>query len=101
MLRWRALNCPTYYRPLFCAFSRVWKAKYTDMGNASQRGRLTLLRHLEYGTYKTVVIPAEIDAVEDMQLPAGWERAMEMVWENGTVERDWTFAEVRARSQLI
>ena len=79
----------------------VYKAPVTDTGKASQRGRLTLLRHREYGTYKTVVIPAEIDAVEDRQLPAGWEHAMETVWENGTLTRDWTFAEVRARSQRI
>ena len=79
----------------------VYKAPITDTGKASQRGRLTLLRHREYGTYKTVVIPAEIDDIQDMRLPGGWEHAMETVWENGTLMRDWTFAEVRARSQLI
>ena len=71
------------------------------MGKTSKRGRLTLLRHREYGTYRTVVIPAEIYDAENMSLPAGWEHAMETVWENGTLMRDWTYAQVRARSQLI
>jgi nicotinamide phosphoribosyltransferase len=32
-------------------------------------------------------------------LGAGWEEAMTTVWANGKLLRDWTFAEVRARSE--
>lgn len=79
----------------------VYKAPVTDAGKVSQRGRLTLLRHREYGTYKTVAVPGDISAIEDMPLPHGWEHALTTVWENGALMRDWTFDEVRARSQLV
>jgi nicotinamide phosphoribosyltransferase len=77
----------------------VFKAPITDTGKTSQRGRLTLLRHREYGTYKTVPVPANIDNIDELPLPAGWEHAMETVWENGELIRDWHFSEVRTRSQ--
>lgn len=48
-----------------------------------------------------LAIPINSQAIEDMKRPTVGERAMETVWENGTLTRDWTFAEVRARSQLI
>lgn len=79
----------------------VYKAPVTDAGKVSQRGRLTLLRHREYGTYKTVVVPSDVLAIEDMPLPLGWEHALATVWEDGVLLRDWAFDEVRARSQLI
>ena len=77
----------------------VFKAPVTDAGKTSQRGRLTLLRHGEYGTYKTVPVPANIDNIDELPLPAGWEHAMETVWENGVLVRDWQFSDVRTRSQ--
>jgi nicotinamide phosphoribosyltransferase len=78
----------------------VYKAPVTDPGKVSQRGRLTLIRHREYGTYKTVPVPDEVDAIEAMVLPHGWQHAMEIVWEDGELRRDWRFDEVRARSGL-
>ena len=76
----------------------VFKAPVTDPGKLSKRGRLTLLQHKEFGTYRTAVVPPEADRVEDVHLEHGWEHAMVTVWENGALVRDWTFADVRARS---
>lgn len=78
----------------------VFKAPVTDAGKFSQRGRLTLIRHREYGTYKTVPIPASLERAEDLVPEHGWEHAMETVWENGELVKDWSFADVRARSEL-
>ena len=77
----------------------VFKAPVTDAGKFSQRGRLTLIRHREYGTYKTVPIPTNAERVEDFVPDHGWEHAMETVWENGSLVRDWSFADVRTRSE--
>jgi len=79
----------------------VYKAPATDAGKTSQRGRLALLRHREYGTYKTVTIPADAPSVEAYKPPIGWVHALDTVWENGHLVRDWSFDEVRARSHLI
>lgn len=79
----------------------VYKAPATDVGKTSQRGRLALLRHREYGTYKTVTVPNDVPTVEAYPPPAGWAHALETVWESGQLVRDWTFDDVRARSQLI
>lgn len=102
------LNRDTQKFALKCSAARVdgrwvdvYKDPVTDPGKVSKRGRLTLLRHAEYGQYKTVPIPADAASAEDMPLPLGWEQAMQTVWENGELIRDWTFAEVRARSQHI
>lgn len=78
----------------------VFKAPVTDAGKFSQRGRLTLIRHREYGTYKTVPIPASLERAEDLVPEHGWEHAMETVWENGELVKKWSFADVRARSEL-
>lgn len=78
----------------------VFKAPVTDAGKFSQRGRLTLIRHREYGTWRTVPIPHEVDSAEAMSLEPGWEHAMATVWENGELLRDWSFGEVRERSEL-
>lgn len=77
----------------------VYKAPVTDTGKVSKRGRLTLLRHVEYGRYRTVAIPPDLASAEDMTLPVGWEHALQTVWENGELVREWSFAEVRARSE--
>jgi len=77
----------------------VFKDPVTDHAKASKRGRLTLARHREYGTFKTVALPD--GAVEGGAATSGpsWEDAMETIWENGELVRDWSFAEVRARSE--
>ncbi len=81
------------------AWVDVYKAPVTDAGKVSQRGRLTLIRHREYGTFKTVPVPAGIERIGDMPLPAGWEHAMQTVWEDGHLVDEQTFADVRARSR--
>jgi nicotinamide phosphoribosyltransferase len=76
----------------------VYKDPVTDKGKQSKRGRMTLLRHREYGTFKTVPVPAEAASLDDIVKPMGFDDAMVTVWENGHLLQDWTFAEVRARA---
>lgn len=76
----------------------VYKDPITDHGKASQRGRLTLARHRGHGAFKTVVLPGDAVAGDAATLGEGWDDALVTVWEDGTLKRDWTFAEVRARS---
>lgn len=80
------------------AWIDVYKAPVTDAGKVSKRGRLALLRHRGSGEFRTVPIPAGAAGAEDMALPADWMHAMQPVWENGRLLRDWTFAEVRANA---
>ena len=80
------------------AWRDVYKQPVTDPGKDSRRGRLMLIRHRQDGTYKTIGIPPEVESGSTMPLPPGWDDAMETVWENGRLLRDWSFAEVRARS---
>ena len=76
----------------------VFKDPVTDHAKASKRGRLTLARHREHGTFKTVALPDGAVEGDTATLGQGWEDVMETVWENGELVRDRTFAEVRARS---
>lgn len=99
------LNRDTQKFALKCSAARVngewidvYKDPVTDPGKQSKRGRLTLIRHAEFGSWKTVPVPNEIELIEDMSLPAGWVHAMETVWENGALTREWTLDEVRARA---
>lgn len=71
----------------------VYKDPVTDKGKRSKRGRMTLARHREYGTYETVPYTGE-----QVFLPNGYEEALHVVWENGELVRNQTFAEVRARA---
>jgi nicotinamide phosphoribosyltransferase len=59
---------------------------------------MTLLRHREYGTYRTVTVPPEAASVADVEKPMGFDAALVTVWENGHIGNDWTFADVRARA---
>jgi len=77
----------------------VFKDPVTDHAKASKRGRLALARHREYGTFKTVALPDGAVEGGAATLGPGWDDAMETVWENGELVRDWSFAEVRARSE--
>lgn len=99
------LNRDTQKFALKCSAARVdgkwidvYKDPVTDASKTSQRGRLALLRHVEYGSVKTVPVPDDVADVEGIVLPLGWEHAMETVWENGEFVRDWSFAEIRALS---
>jgi nicotinamide phosphoribosyltransferase len=76
----------------------VFKDPVTDHAKASKRGRLTLARHRGYGTFETVALPDDSIAADEATLRPDWEDAMETVWENGALVRDWSFAEVRQRS---
>jgi nicotinamide phosphoribosyltransferase len=70
----------------------VSKDPVTDPGKKSKAGRLSLFRSKLTGEYKTLPL-------DDGHGPGGeWEDALVTVWENGRLLRDWTFAEVRARS---
>jgi nicotinamide phosphoribosyltransferase len=64
----------------------------------SKRGRMTLVRHREYGSYRTVPLPDDAIALTSDHLEPGWEDAMVTVWENGELVRDATFASVRERA---
>jgi nicotinamide phosphoribosyltransferase len=77
----------------------VFKDPATDHAKASRPGRLTLARHREYATFKTVALPDGAVEADAATLGPGWEDALETVWENGRLLRDWSFAEVRARSE--
>ncbi|HEU4856527.1 MAG TPA: nicotinate phosphoribosyltransferase [Rhodanobacteraceae bacterium] len=77
----------------------VYKDPVTDHAKASKRGRLTLARHRGHGSFRTVVLPGGAVAGAAAALGEGWEDALGTVWEDGRLMRDWTLAEVRARSE--
>jgi nicotinamide phosphoribosyltransferase len=100
------LNRDTQKFALKCSAARidgkwtdVYKDPVTDPGKASRPGRLTLVRHREYGTFKTIPLPDGATGAAADAPGRGWQDAMTTVWENGRLVRDWTFAEVRARSE--
>ncbi len=76
----------------------VYKDPITDKGKQSKRGRMTLLQHREYGTFRTVPVPADAESLADIQKPMGFDDAMVTIWEDGKLVHDWTFAEVRSRA---
>jgi nicotinamide phosphoribosyltransferase len=78
----------------------VFKAPLTDPGKQSKRGRLALLRHREFGSWRTVPVDEALERPEDHVPEAGWEHALVTVWENGELVRDWTFAEIRERTTV-
>ncbi|MGO1068684.1 nicotinate phosphoribosyltransferase [Lysobacter sp. CA199] len=73
----------------------VYKDPITDKGKSSKRGRMTLLRHREYGHFKTVPVPPEAASLDEAVKPLGFDDAMVTVWEDGRIVNDWTFAQVR------
>lgn len=101
----QGINRDTQKFALKCSAARingawvdVYKAPVTDPGKLSKRGRLTLLKHKEFGSFRTVAVPDDIADIDTFKPDVGWEHGMETVWENGRLIRDWSFAEVRARS---
>lgn len=69
----------------------VYKDPVTDKGKVSKRGRLTLIHHAEYGTYKSV-------ALEGHDAPLGFQDALIDVWRNGKLLVDHRLSDVRARA---
>lgn len=70
----------------------VYKDPITDSGKRSKRGRLSLFRHREYGTFGTFRTDGQ------QEIPAGYDDAMVTVWEDGEFLNQWTFDQVRERS---
>ncbi len=70
----------------------VSKDPITDPGKRSKAGRLMLQRSGD-GAFRTVALGSE-SASE-----AGWTDALDLVWEDGRLLREQTFAEVRANSE--
>lgn len=64
----------------------VFKDPVTDSGKRSKKGRLALIKDGSTGEFKTVQNPDDLDSF------------LEIVWENGELKRDQTFAEIRAIS---
>jgi nicotinamide phosphoribosyltransferase len=99
------LNRDTQKFALKCSAARVdgqwvdvYKDPVTDKGKQSKRGRMTLLMHREYGSFRTVSVPAEAESLSAIEKPMGFDDAMVTVWENGRLIHDWTFDEIRARA---
>lgn len=99
------LNRDTQKFALKCSAARVdgqwvdvYKDPVTDKGKQSKRGRMTLLMHREYGSFRTVSVPAEAESLSAIEKPLGFDDAMVTVWENGRLIHDWTFDEIRVRA---
>lgn len=99
------MNRDTQKFALKCSAARVdgewidvYKDPVTDKGKQSKRGRMTLMRHREYGYFKTVPLPDEGDTPLQGAAPIGFDDAMVTVWEDGRLLEDWSFAQVRARA---
>jgi nicotinamide phosphoribosyltransferase len=100
------LNRDTQKFALKCSAARidgkwidVYKNPVTDHGKQSKRGRMTLIRHREYGTYKTLPVSADAPSLDAAVKPPGYDDAMVTVWEDGRLLTDWTFKEIRARAE--
>ncbi|MBB3226735.1 nicotinamide phosphoribosyltransferase [Luteibacter sp. Sphag1AF] len=76
----------------------VYKDPVTDAGKTSRRGRMTLLRHAQTGSYRTVPLPDDALSLDPSAIEAGWEEALSTVWEDGRLLRDQSFADVRERA---
>jgi nicotinamide phosphoribosyltransferase len=70
----------------------LFKDPVTDRGKKSKAGRLTLVRNIKTGAYKTVNVNA---------LPlAGFEDVMQVVYANGVAYNRTTLEEVRKRARI-
>jgi nicotinamide phosphoribosyltransferase len=99
------LNRDTQKFALKCSAARVngqwidvYKDPITDKGKQSKRGRMTLLQHKEYGTFKTIPIAADAASLDDIEKSMGFEDAMRTVFEDGKIVNDYTFADIRKRA---
>lgn len=69
----------------------VYKDPITDKGKQSKRGRLTLLRDRDDGSYRSALL-------DEVAASADSEDALVTVWENGVMQQEWTLEQVRARA---
>ncbi|MGD9584294.1 MAG: nicotinate phosphoribosyltransferase [Lysobacterales bacterium] len=99
------LNRDTQKFALKCSAARVdgrwidvYKDPITDKGKQSKRGRMTLLQHREYGTFRTVPIPPTAASIAEVERPLGYDDALLTVWQDGRFVNDQSFAQVRARA---
>ena len=99
------LNRDTQKFALKCSAARVdgrwidvFKDPVTDKGKQSKRGRMTLLQHREYGSFRTAPVPPEAASLAEVEKPLGYDDAMVTVWENGRLIHDWTLEEISARA---
>ena len=99
------LNRDTQKFALKCSAARingawidVYKDPVTDKGKQSKRGRMTLIQHREYGSFRTVMIPPEAASLDEIEKPMGFDDALVTAWEDGHIVSDWTFAQVRTRA---
>jgi nicotinamide phosphoribosyltransferase len=99
------LNRDTQKFALKCSAARVdgkwidvYKEPVTDKGKMSKRGRMTLLQHREYGTFKTVPVPPEAGSLAEVVKPLGYDDALVTVFEDGRLIVDHSFKDVRARA---
>ena len=76
----------------------VYKDPVTDKGKQSKRGRISLYRHREYGSFRTGPAPDALVPGQEPALPMGYDEALATVWEDGRLVHDWTFAQVRERA---
>lgn len=76
----------------------VYKDPVTDKGKQSKRGRMTLLRHREYGTFRTVPVAVDAASLAEVEKPQGFDDAMVTIWEDGRFLHDDRFADIRARA---
>ena len=101
----QGINRDTQKFALKCSAARVegrwidvYKDPVTDPGKLSKRGRLVLLRHSEFGSWRTQAVDPALESVDAHVPEPGWTHALETVFEDGQLRRDWHFAEIRARS---
>lgn len=76
----------------------VYKDPVTDPGKTSKRGRMTLIHNTATNEWRSVRLPGNHESLAPGDMPEGFVEVLETVWENGELKRDWTLAQVRARS---
>jgi nicotinamide phosphoribosyltransferase len=78
----------------------IFKDPVTDPGKKSKSGRLTLVRNISDGNFKTVNVDTELEKY----LSEGWEDVMVTLYDGvnnpGELLYTTTLAEVRARAQV-
>jgi nicotinamide phosphoribosyltransferase len=69
----------------------VFKDPITDPGKKSKKGKLCLIQNLDSGEYLTINVGDPV--------PAGWVQALQVVYYNGELMREFTLDEIRKNVQ--